>query len=152
MKLIIHSWLKYILIVLVLAISIQDLLAVEVGRFLRIEFEIEEVDKVDFANNIEMTISKSGTGNNREIETLFFLNGFVVPDFGDAETVDVCFRYDGDDYCISEILVSSFDYNWTFGIDEEPFENSELQPYNDNTEIIYYIKYNRWVRQVDITD
>jgi len=94
---------------------------------------------LDFSKGVELFFYVEG----REIKPLLFLNGFVVPDFGNEDVVDVCFRYQKHIYCINKLSTSKFSGEWSFGVDKKPFseENKSLLPIEKGAKTIYYIRF-----------
>lgn len=104
-------------------------------KVVRVSFEVED-EEVDFSKGVNLTFNVDG----REIQPLLFVNGFIVPDFGDTKTVDVCFSYEENKYCIERVSIVKFETNWTFGVDEKPFRDVN-KPQTKGVRLVYYIKF-----------
>lgn len=105
-------------------------------KVVQVYFDIEGKE-VNFSNGVELSFFLDG----KEIEPLLYLNGFVVPDFGNAKAVDVCFRYKRKVYRIDALPINKFETDWTFGIDKKPFKE-ENKPQNEKVRMIYFIRFS----------
>ena len=105
-------------------------------KIVQVTFEIEG-EEANFANGVELSFFLG----KKEIKPLLLINGFFVPDFGNAKTVDVCFRYKRKEYRIDGLSINKFEADWTFGIDRKPFKE-ENKPINEKVKMIYYIVFN----------
>ena len=106
-------------------------------KIVQVTFEIEG-EEANFANGVELSFFLG----KQEIKPLLLINGFFVPDFGNAEKVDVCFRYKRKVYRIDGLSINKFETDWTFGIDRKPFKKEEYRPISENAKMIYYISFN----------
>lgn len=107
----------------------------QIEKTIQVSFNIEGEPAVfSDMNRIEFTV-----GNNKVVP-LQFLNGFVVPDFGDADVIDVCFIINGEKYCFRDLPVSKFETDWEFGVDRKPF-NKEFKPADVGDKFIYFLKF-----------
>lgn len=106
------------------------------NKVVQVYFDIEGKE-VNFSKGVELSFFLDG----KEIQPLLYLNGFVVPDFGNAKTVDVCFRYKRKVYRIDALPVNKFETDWTFGIDKKPFKEDN-KPQNEKVSMIYFIRFS----------
>ncbi len=96
---------------LLLTIVMPCLTWAQCDEIVRVDFKIKG-KRVDFAHKMDLTFC----AENQEIKPILYVNGFIVPDFGSLETIDVCFTYRKDKYLVEGLPVVKFESNWTFGI------------------------------------
>lgn len=104
-------------------------------KIVNVSFDIEGANSF-FSEDLHLLFRFDG----KEIQPILFLNGFIVPDFGNAEAVDVCFVLKKQTYCINNLPVSKFEGSWTFGIDKKPFKE-ENRPQEKGVNRIFFIRF-----------
>jgi len=124
---------KTCLVLYLMCISFPHMAIAQNDKIVKVDFEI----KGRKLNSKDLDISFFT--DSIEIKPLLCLGGFVVPDFGNAKAVDVCFSYKKKKYCIDKLPINKFETDWVFGI-EKGYKQKKTAPIKD-IKLSYFIRF-----------